>query len=49
MSGPARQQGGEEMERKTPQRADGALSVEQGCKIDGLTQGETDCLTGLSQ
>lgn len=48
MSGPARHQGGEEMERTSPQRTDLALSVEPGCKIDGLTQGE--CLmdrTGL--
>lgn len=48
VSGPARQQGGEEMERTSPQRTDLALSAEPGCKIDGLTQG--DCLmdrTGL--
>ena len=48
VSGSARRQGGEEMERTFSQRADLALSVEPGSKIDGLTQGQTASWTGLT-
>lgn len=49
VSRPARRQGGEEMERTSPQRADLPLFVKPGCKIDSLTQGETACWAGLTQ
>lgn len=48
MPEPARQQGGEEMERASPQRAGIALPMETGCKINGLTQGDTASWTRLT-